>query len=131
MRTRFDLETGQALLREGLAFARGDGRGVAGSVALHGLFALLVLLLMLRGTNAPKSPPSPFVPVEIVRLGAETTSPPQPLQAKIPQPVTPHRMPHAPASANPPEGTSPTATKPLPDDLETRLRALARLRQPE
>ncbi len=131
MRTRFDLETGQALLREGLAFARGDGRGIAGSVALHGLFAALVLLLMLRGATAPKIAPARFVPVEIVRLGAETTSPPEPLHAKIPQPVTPRRAPHEPASANRPEGTSPTATKPLPDNLETRLRALARLRQPE
>ena len=29
--------------------ASGDGRGIAGSVAVHGLFALLVLLLLVRG----------------------------------------------------------------------------------
>ncbi|HEY4940220.1 MAG TPA: hypothetical protein VII56_02235 [Rhizomicrobium sp.] len=128
---RPDWKNAAALWRAGVAYFEGDGRGLAGSLGLHGLFALLVLLFILRGVTQPPIPPSRFVPVEIVRLGAETTSPPEPLKARVPQPVTPRATPHEPASANAPEGTSPSATKPLPDDLETRLRALAHLKQPE
>ena len=128
--SRFNLDDGRALLRAGAAYAGGDGRGLAASLALHGLFALLVLLLILRSATQAPVAPSHLVPVEIVQLGDDTTSPPQPLKANIPQPVTPRAAPHEPAAANRPEGTSPTGTKPV-DDLETRLRALARLRQPE
>ena len=120
-----------ALWRAGVAYFEGDGRGLAGSLALHGLFAALVLLFILRGVTQPPISPSRLVPVEIVRLGEQTTSPPEPTRAKTPQPVTPRAAPHEAASANTPEGTSPAATRPLPDDLETRLRALAHLRQPQ
>ncbi|HUO87632.1 MAG TPA: hypothetical protein VMU08_00545 [Rhizomicrobium sp.] len=123
-------ELPQVLWRAGIAFIEGDGRGLAGSLALHALFALIVLLVMLRSAVQPPIPPSRFVPVDVVRLGEETVSPPAPLKARIPQPITPRRSPHEPASANRPEGTSATGTKPV-DDLETRLRALARLKQPE
>ena len=130
MRTRFNIADGQALLRAGAAYANGEGRGLAASIALHGAFALLVLLMILRSATQPPVPPSHLVPVEIVQAGDNTTSPPQPLKAKIPQPVTPHAAPHEPTAANRPQGTSPNGVKPV-DDLETRLRALARLRQPE
>jgi len=126
----FNLRNGQALWRAGVAYASGDGRGLAASLTLHGLFALLLLLLLMRGV-VPPIPPSHFVPVEIVKLGDETTSPPEPRTAKIPQPVTPRSTAREPASANRPEGVSPTATRPAPDDLTTRLRALAQLRQPQ
>jgi hypothetical protein len=126
-----DWKKAAVLWRAGIAYVEGDGRGLAGSLALHGLFAVLVLLFLLRGAAQPPVPPSHLVPVEIVRLGEETTSPPQPLKAKIPQPVTPRAAPREPASANAPEGTSPEATRPIPDDLETKLHALAHLRQPE
>jgi hypothetical protein len=118
------------LWRAGIAFFESDGRGFAGSLLLHALFALFVLLVLLRTAVAPPIPPSRFVPVDVIRIGEETISPPSPLRAPIPQPVTPHRAPHAPASANTPEGTSPTGTRPI-DTLETKLRALARLKQPE
>ncbi|MEJ1970437.1 MAG: hypothetical protein WDN03_17690 [Rhizomicrobium sp.] len=131
MRTRFHLQDGQAVVRAGIAYLEGDGRGLAGSLALHGTFALLVLFLMLRGaTERPPPPATRFVPVEVIRLGQETTSPPEPLKAKIPQPVTRHVTAHEPASANRPVGTSPHGTKPV-DDLETRLHALANLKAPE
>ena len=131
MLARFDHRKAQALLRAGLAYAEGDGRGLAASLALHGLFALFVLLLMLRGATTPPIPPSRLVPVEVIRIGAETTSPPAPRRAKIPTPAIPRKAPREPASANRPEGTSPTGTKPLPDDLETKLNALAHLKAPE
>jgi len=128
---RLDWDKASALWRASLAYCGGDGRGVAGSLALHGLFALLVLLLILRSATQPPPLPSHVVPVEIVRLGETTTSPPEPLRSRIPQPVTPRARQPVPAAANRPEGTAPDATRPLPDDLETRLHALARLRQPE
>lgn len=131
MRTRFSIEEARALMRAGVAYAGGDGRGVAGSLLLHGLFAALILLLMIART-ATQAPivPTRFVPVEVIRLGEETTSPPEPVKAKIPQPPTHVATPHEPASANRPEGTSPTGRKPV-DDLETKLNALAHLKAPE
>jgi hypothetical protein len=125
-----DLSQVKTLWRAGVAHLEGDGRGLAGSLALHGLFALAVLLMLLHRAMQPPIPPSRFVPVEIIRLGEETVSPPATLKARIPQPVTPPRTPHEPAAANRPEGTSPAGTRPV-DDLETRLRTLARLKQPE
>lgn len=127
MRTRFTMQEAQALMR---AVATGDGRGVAGSFLLHGLFAVLVLLLILRGATQVPVPPMHLVPVEVIRLGEETTSPPEPVKAKIPQPPTRAVTPHEPASANRPQGTSPSGRKPV-DDLETRLNALAHLKAPE
>ena len=131
MRTRFSIEEARALMRVGAAYVGGDGRGVAGSLLLHGLFAGLVLLLMIwRGVTQTTAPPTHFVPVEVIRLGEETTSPPEPLKAKIPQPPTHVAAPHEPASANRPQGASPRGRKPA-DDLETKLNALAHLRAPE
>src|ERR1700759_4215174 len=108
---RFDWKQAAALWRAGLSFAEGDGRGLAASLPLHGLFALAILLYLMRAASQAPVPPPHFVPVEVIRLGAETTSPPQPLKAKIPQPVTRRAPPREAASANAPEGTSPTATK--------------------
>ena len=131
MRTRFTLQEAKALMHAGAAYDGGDGRGVAASLLLHGLFAALVLLLMIArsATQAPNAP-TRFVPVEELQLGAQPTSPPEPLKARIPQPPAHVATPHEPASANRPEGTSPTGRKPV-DDLETRLTALAHLKAPE
>ncbi|MBS0470494.1 MAG: hypothetical protein JSR60_05440 [Proteobacteria bacterium] len=126
----FDRQGGLALLRTAKAYFGGEGRGVAGSIALHVLFALMVLLLMLRSVEPPVPPPH-FVPVDIVQVGDETTSPPAPRVAKIPQPAMPHATAPEPASANRPEGMSPDGTKPLRDDLTTKLNALAQLKQPQ
>ncbi len=128
---RFDFKQAAALWRAGLAYAEGDGRGLAASLALHGLIALAVLLYLLRAASHAPVPPPRIVPVEVIRLGPETTSPPQPVKAKIPQPVTRRAPPRPAASANAPVPASPTATRPVPDDLETRLRNLAHLHQPE
>ncbi len=130
MPARFTLQDGRALLGAGIAYFEGEGRGLAASLALHGLFAALIPAMMLH-RSAPPMPPSHVVPIDVIRLGAETTSPPAPVKAKIPRPFAPRTVARAPASANKPEGTSPTGTKPLPDDLETKLNSLARLRQPQ
>jgi hypothetical protein len=131
---RFDLRRRQVLLRRqwrsGRAFVARDGRGIAGTIALHGLLALLVLLTILHRA-APPLAPQHIVPVEVVQIGDTTTAPPTPVKAKIPTSFVPHTAPRPPASANKPEGTSPTGTKPVPDDLETRLNALAHLKAPE
>jgi hypothetical protein len=130
VRTRLTLSDVRALWRAGLDFASGDGRGIAGSLALHGLFALLVLLIVLHRAGPPIAP-TRFVPVDIVHIGEETTSPPTPVKAKIPKPFASQTAIREPASANRPEGTSPVGAKPLPDMLESRLDALAHLRQPQ
>ena len=130
MPVRFTIAETRALIGAGIAYVEGEGRGLAASLALHGLFALLVLMLMLHRT-APPVPPSHIVPIDVIRLGEETTAPPAPVKAKIPRPFAPRTAAREPASANRPEGTSPTGTRPMPDDLETKLNALARLRQPQ
>jgi hypothetical protein len=123
-------DRGLALLRAARAYFAGEGRGVAGSVALHGLFVLIVLLLMFHRAIPPVPPPH-FVPVDIVQVGDETTSPPAPRVAKVPQPATPRAAAPEPASANRPEGMSPEGTRPLRDELTTKLNALAQLKQPQ
>jgi len=124
------MKDGRALVGAGLAYLEGDGRGVAVSIGLHGVFALLVLMMMLH-RPPPQVPPSRIVPIDVIRLGEETTSPPAPVKAKIPRPFAPRTAARELASANRPEGTSPTGTKPLPDELETKLNALAHLHQPQ
>ncbi|HWD29775.1 MAG TPA: hypothetical protein VG387_21565 [Rhizomicrobium sp.] len=134
MPARFDLRRLHVILRRnwrgGVAYVARDGRGLAGTLALHGLFLLLVLGTLLHRT-APPLAPQHVVPIEVVQVGDTTTAPPAPVKAKIPTPFVPHTVPRPPASANKPEGTSPTGTKPQPDDLETRLNALAHLKAPE
>ncbi|MEI9992614.1 MAG: hypothetical protein WDM86_21600 [Rhizomicrobium sp.] len=131
MPARFTMENGRALLGAGIAYLEGDGRGLAASLALHGLFAALLLLMMLHRGAPPAAAPPHIVPIDVIRLGEETTSPPAPVKAKIPRPFAPRTAAREPASANRPEGTSPKGTRPLPDDLETKLNSLARLRQPQ
>jgi hypothetical protein len=120
----------RAVVRAARDYAVGDGRGVAGSLVVHGLLVLLILLMMLRSV-VPPVPPQHVVPIDIVQVGEETTSPPAPRVARIPQPATPHAKAPEPASANRPEGMSPDGTKPLHDDLTTKLNALAQLKQPQ
>ena len=107
---------------------KSGGPGVAGSLLLHGLAALLIVLFVTR--SAPVAPQKllPFVPVDLVRLGMETQSPPEPNKALVPQ----QKSGRPQEAASPTRETvSPTGTKPAPvDALDAKLRALARLRQP-
>ena len=107
-----------------------DGAGVLGSLLLHGLAVLLVIWAAVRSTPAP--PPQttfPFVPVDLIRLGAETQSPPAEHKALVPQQ---HAATPQDAASPRNAAVSPTGTKRAPDDaLEAKLKALARLKMPD
>ena len=112
--------------------ARDTGVGFASALFLHGLIVALIILLRMPIGSTPQTSAPRIVPVDVVQLGEQTASPPAELKSALPQQK---RVPAArQAEANPvaPEGTSPSGIKPLPlDNLQAKLRALARLRQPE
>lgn len=111
---------GRNLPRENVRFA------FLGSAALHGFLLLFVLLLAWMGPHRQSKPEFHIIPVDMVQLGEETASPAQPLKALVPQEKA---APHP--KYNPvPQGVAPKKTKPLPDDLESKLRTLSKLRQP-
>jgi hypothetical protein len=116
------------------ALRRGENRdalelspGLLGSVLLHGLAALLILFFLIRNEQQIVQKPTPFVSVDVVPLGPETTAPPAPRHAVIPQ----QRASRGPQGSPRPEGVSPHGTKPLPDDLTLKLRNLSKLRAPD
>jgi len=114
----------------GRKYAEENGPGVLGSLAFHGLILLLIFLWAAQ--RASQAPPAAmrFVPVDLIRLGDETTSPDAAQKSVIPQ----QRASRAAQASNPtpPEGVAPTKTKPEPlNDLDAKLRALAKLRQPD
>jgi hypothetical protein len=107
-----------------------NGAGVATSLLLHGLAAFLVLFhLAHRVVVPPVVAPVPFVPVDLIRLGDETRSPPAEHKALVPQ----QKAGRPQDAASPKDAAvSPVGKKPPPPDaLEAKLRALARLKQPD
>lgn len=100
--------------------------GLVGSFLFHGVAALLILLFMLRNEQQVTQKQTPFVPVDVVPLGPETTAPPAPKHSVIPQ----QKGSRGPLGSPKPEGVSPHGTKPLPDDLTMKLKNLAKLRAP-
>ncbi len=112
----------------GRRVAEENGRGVIGSLLLHGLAALLVFFFIAKTASQVPQKSIPFVPVDLVRLGLETQSPAETRKALVPQERA--SAPHAAASPTN-EAVAPNKTKPAPvDALEAKLRALARLSQP-
>jgi hypothetical protein len=111
-------------------FARENGPGVVGSLLLHVIIGCLAFLLIVK--TASQQPPllSPFVPVQVVQLAQETTSPVHEKDA-VQQPRATHASREVPTSPRRPVAVSPTAKRPFVDDLEIRLKKLARLRQPD
>jgi hypothetical protein len=105
------------------------GPGIAGTLLLHGVVALAIILVVMEHT-AQQTPQTSvhFVPIDLIRLGAETASPDAQQKSLIPQ----RRAAQQAEAASPtPETTAPNKSKPAPlDDLDAKLRALARLRQP-
>jgi hypothetical protein len=112
--------------------AREVAPGILASLALHFLVALSVVLLMMR-TTAPLSRSQQIVPVDVViRLAEQTRSPPSATSAPVPQASPRGVRNDAQSSPHPLERTAPEKTRPLPlDNLDAKLRAFARLRQPE
>jgi hypothetical protein len=103
------------------------GPGLAGSLVLHGMGLLLILLLFVHNTAKIAQKQPPFVPVDVVQLGDETTAPPAPNHAPMPQ----QKAMKGPAAAPKPQAYAPNRTKAPKDELEVQLRNLAKLRQPD
>jgi hypothetical protein len=101
--------------------------GWLGSLLLHGLFLLLFLVLVRSTSQTPQSLVR-LVPVNIVQLAEETTSPRQQLKATVPQQRAAVRRP---LHRSVPVATAPAKTLSPPDAIDAQLRALARLREPD
>ena len=101
--------------------------GVAGSLLLHGLALLLILFLFIRSAQQLSQKQPPFLPVDVVQLGDETTAPPAPNHAAVPQ----QKAMRGPSGAPKPEAYAPNRTKAPKDELEVQLKNLSKLRQPD
>ncbi len=113
----------------GRRYAEKNGAGLAISLLLHGLVAFLVLFTVARHVTIPFPQTVPVVPVDLIRLGDETRSPPADLKSVVPQQKA-GRPQEAASPSN--EAVSPTGKKAPPEDaIEAKLRALARLKQPD
>ncbi|HEY1612834.1 MAG TPA: hypothetical protein VGF97_03960 [Rhizomicrobium sp.] len=110
--------------------ARETGPGFVGSVLLHVLAAVFVLFLMWKSATPPPDSLARFVPIEIVHPAEKTTSA-EHEKAIVPRPLTRRASREIPTSPRRPVALAPTATRAPPDDLDIRLKALARLRQPQ
>lgn len=123
-----DSRSGPALLRLGRKYSLEVGPGFLASLLLHGLLLGLILWLFMRTEQAQKFVLS-VVPVDVVRIGETTQSPPAPHRSLVPQQRAQYQRQEA-QSPNPPAGTTPYRAKPV-DELDAKLRGLARLKQPQ
>ena len=124
-----EARTAIASLRPSKRAVEENGPGIAGSLFLHGLLGLAILFVLTRTAQQPQSV-GRVVSVEIVRLGAETVSPPSNQKSPVPQQSASRRVKQEESSPTPPEGIAPAKKKPVPlDDLDAKLRGLSRLRQ--
>ena len=119
--------TKDELFLAGRKAAQENGAGVVGSLLLHGLAALAIFAFIVKSAPQTAQNMLPFVPVDLVRLGMETESPPAARKALVPQQKAAARQ-EASSPSN--ETVGPNKTKPPPvDTLEAKLRGLAKLRQ--
>jgi len=118
-----------SFLKERLSrgFVAEMGPGLLGSLLLHGLALFLILFLIIRHAAQDSQKSVPFVPVDVVQWGEETTAPPSPQHAAVPV----QKAMRGPAAAPKPEATAPNKTRVAPDELEVKLRNLAKLQQPD
>jgi hypothetical protein len=111
--------------------ARETAPGLVSAILLHGLAIALIILFHMQ-IGSPPQDGSRIVPVDVVQFGEQTAAPPSLLVSAVPQQK---RVPAVRREQSNPvaaEGISPSGTKPVPlDNLDAKLRALARLRQPE
>jgi hypothetical protein len=103
------------------------GLGIVGSLLLHGCALALILLFLLRHAAEIAQKQAPFVPVDVVQLGDETTAPPSPIHAPVPQ----EKAMKGPTGAPKPEAMAPNKTRAPKDELEVQLKNLSKLRQPD
>jgi hypothetical protein len=110
----------------------GRGRAAPGlmvSLLLHAVLALLVFSYAFHRVSSLPPRAETFVPVELVHIGFEASTP-HSERPKLPPQVSAPRIPKQNAASLRDEAVSPHGTKPLQDSLEAKLRALARLKQP-
>jgi len=117
------------LFAVGRRYTQENGAGVLVSLALHLLLLCAVLFSFVRHTQETLQRSEPFVPIDLVRLGEETRSPPAEHRALVPQQKAGKQQDEAsPQRA----AVSPTGKKEAPvDALDAKLKALAQLKQPK
>jgi hypothetical protein len=98
--------------------------GLTFSVFLHGLALFWLLVVGPYGTQGSRGGLH-IVPIEVELIGEDSTPSTQQRSAAVPQQDAAQR-PSDPA----PDGTAPPTRPPVADALETKLQALAELRQP-
>ncbi|MBK5199087.1 MAG: hypothetical protein JJE37_12545 [Methyloceanibacter sp.] len=105
------------------------GQGAVGfalSAIAHGLVLVLLLVVAPLGTGGSGGGlQSGSVPID-VEVRQDTPAPAQPRTAALPQGDV-----QRPPSTATPHGAAPSTEEPVPDALETKLQALAQLRQPD
>lgn len=112
----------------GRRYTQENGAGVLVSLALHLLLLCAVLFSFVRHTQEASPRPEPFVPIDLVRLGEETRSPPAEHRALVPQQKAGKPQEEAALQR---ATVSPAGKKEAPvDALDAKLKALARLKQP-
>lgn len=112
-------------------YAQENGAGLVGSALLHGLLLILFLLVIAQRTAHNSGGAQPrFLPVDLVRLGDQTQSPPAPAKALVPQQRASHAPVRETTSPTPPEDIAPHKTREVPlDNFAAKLNALAHLKQ--
>lgn len=122
------MQQARAFFLSGRRYAEENGVGIAVSVALHALLFCAVLFTLMHRSGEKTSNLIPVIPVDLIRLGEETRSPAAERKAVVPQ----QKSGHPQEAASPARAASATGSKPAPvDTLEARLKALARLKQPD
>jgi hypothetical protein len=114
------------------ATLREYGPGAAASLLLHLLALLIILFVFMKAAQQPQVPLR-VVPIDLVmRLGDTTTAPSTVQKSPIPVSPAPRTRRQEEANPTPYEGVSPNGRKPVPiDNLDAKLRALARMKMPE
>ena len=93
--------------------------GLLGSLALHGVVALLILLLLPRWLATPPEPEQ-IVPIDLVTLGARTEAPAADQKASLPQEQAEQK-----AERDRPDPVPAPQTPPPPQALAPKARASA------
>jgi hypothetical protein len=111
-------------------YAKDNGPGAAISILLHLLLVLLAVSVILKHSGETSSMIAPAIPVDLVRLGANTEMPWSKIKSPVPQQSAPLTVRHEAASPAD-NAVSPNGTHAARDSIDAKLRALARLRQPD